>query len=271
MKLLLLFSTFISSTQVVADGRAFGHLLTRNDYLLEEKTCVVGIEFTGCKIGNSTIVGTSPFLIFGYDLKNIYIRQRISTSEEINQTIDLGLVDNIHKRSNKDFYYTSESNAYDMSAIMLNYITTFNLSNSNKLSWNNSAFYYPNYRRPFSLRRPDPKLKKIQFNSSVLFESPFSQHVGLASEIGLLQFNGKYPRIQGGASLDFHTENFLVKIGFSISSTLAGMFVSADKPDRHDYQQELLLSREGFYQELDREKVKYDFALHPEVNIQYTF
>jgi hypothetical protein len=93
----------------------------------------------------------------------------------------------------------------------------------------------------------------------------------MASELGVLQLNRKYPRIQGGASLDFHTENFLFKIGFSVTSTLSGFFVTEDRPVRKDYQQELVLTRDGFYQDLDEGKVQYDFALHPEINIQYTF
>ena len=93
----------------------------------------------------------------------------------------------------------------------------------------------------------------------------------MTSELGLLQFNGKYPRIQGGASLDFHKDNFLLKIGFSVTSTLSGFFVNSSSSARNDYQQELLLTTKGFYQELNEAKVRYDFALHPEINVQFTF
>lgn len=273
LKILIFLILFFLSSKIFAQARSFGHLLSRNDYLIDDQRCVVGVEYVGCRIGDSTLVGTSPFLIQGYDLKNIYIRKRISKNEDIVNTIDLGLVDNIHDRKLRDDmdHFTDKDEVYDMSAIMLNLITTFNSPNKKKLNWNNSIYYYPNYRRPFSLRRPDPKVTKLQLNTSLLFENPFSKHVAMISEIGLLQLNGKYPRIHAGASLDFHTENFLFKIGFSITSTISGFFVRPDESTRNDYQQELIETEKGFYTKLDEEKIKDDFALHPELNIQYTF
>jgi hypothetical protein len=259
------------SADALAEVRSFGHLLSRNDYILDDHRCVVGLIFSGCRI-ESTLIGTSPFLIFGYDLNNIFIRQRISESEDIINTIDLGFVDNIHKKNADDeFYYFQEHELYDMRAGMFSFITTFKVQEKIKVSWNNSLFYYPNYRKPFSLRRPDPKVKKMQLNSTLLFENFFTNNMSMTSELGFLQFNGQYPRIQAGASLDFHSSNFIVKIGFSVTSTWSGFFVNAARTSRNDYQQELLRTSEGYYQTLDTEKTKYDFALHPEINIQYVF
>lgn len=272
MKQFILILLFIFSLNIYSEVRSFGHLLSRNDYLLDERRCVVGVEFSGCRI-NSTLIGTSPFLFFGYELKNIYIRQKINETNDIINTIDIGLMDNIHQkdRNSDEYLYASEYHLYDMKALMLNLITTYKIQDRLKLSWNNSLFYYSNYRKPFSLRRPDRKLKDVQLNSSLLFENPFTNNITMVSELGLLQYNGEFPRIQGGASLDFHTTNFLFKIGFSVTSTWSGFFVDVDRPLRRDYQQELLSTKDGYYQTLDREKIKNDFALHPEINLQYVF
>ncbi len=273
MKFIIIFFLAISSYKLHSETRSLGHLLSRNDYMMDESKCMLGLEFSGCKVGSSTLVGISPFLYTGYELNNIYIRHRLKTDESTTHTIDFGVVDNIHKKdpNSDDYIVASEYEAYDMQAFMFNYITTFYLSNKSRLSFNNSLFYYTNYHKPFSLRRPDPSLKKLQLNSSLLFETPFTDSLTMCSELGFLQFNGDFPRIQAGASLDFHRSKFLFKLGFSVTSTLSGFFVSKIRPNRGDYQQELLQTKEGYYQKLDREKIKYDFALHPEINIQYEF
>ena len=256
----------------LATVRSFGHLLSRNDYIADEYRCVIGIEFVGCRF-NSTLIGTSPFLFDGYKLKSLLIRQKIFEDNQFVHTLDLGLVNNIHKidPNNLDELYDFERQCYDMSAIMVDYIITFKLLDNKKLSFNNSVFYYSNYRKPFSLRRPDPGIKKVQLNSSLLLESPFTEQISTATELGFLQYNGKYPRIQAGASLDFHGAHLLIKIGFSVTSTLQGFFVTTDRSARSDYQQELLSTQDGFYQVLDIDKVKHDFAVHPEINLQYFF
>lgn len=261
MKLFLLVSLLLTNI-ALAEVRSFGHLLTRNDNYFEDKRCVLSFELTGCRLG-PTLIGMSPFLLSHYKLNSVYTRTRLATYDKTTHTLDIGYVNTADK---KDL-----SNEYDMESVMFNYVYGIKLSSTFNLYWNASYFYYSDYRYPFSLLRPDPKVKKHQFNISALIEGRVSEYMLTSTEFGVLQFNGQYPRIQAGTSMEFNYQNFLVKFGISITSTFNGFFVDMFNSKRNDYQQEILSTSDGYYQEFDRAKIKKDFAVHPEINILYAF
>ena len=154
---------------------------------------------------------------------------------------------------------------------MAYYIYSQNIRENYRLHWNASLSYFFDDKYPFSIRRPTFYGRKYQINLTTLHEVKISERVGIQGEIGVIHVEDRYPKIHTGASLFIKTKRWLFQIGLTLTGTVDGLFVNPDQPTRDDYQQELRVLRDGHNGPLDKNKVKEDFSMHPEVAIQYLF
>lgn len=257
------FSTFLIKTSFAApkeEIRSFGHNLSHTDYTFNEARCTLGFQITACG-GNDYIVGTSPFLISFYNMNNAYLRKNVYKSGKTTHSLELAYFQT----------YADEYTGFKMNSFWTYYIYSRKVSANYKFHFNIIGSYYSDDQFPFSLRRPTVNNTPYQFNISTLHEVKISKGISVLGEVGVLHVSDVYPRIHVGTSFVFKGDNFLAQIGFSMSSTYDGIIVDLENSERNDYQQELLSTREGYDQELNEEKIRTDFSLHPELAFQYFF
>lgn len=266
---LTLFSTFASFHE---NNRPFGHNLSHTDFF-PKKSCSVGLQVVAC--GRETwAVGTSPFLIGIYNMTNIYFLTRIG--REINgnkKTLQMAFFDTFSEENKIDPNRPTRrlNSHYQQQSVMAYYIYSQNVRDNYRLHWNTSVSYFFDDTHPFSLRRPTYHRRKYQLNFTTLHEIQATEYMGIQGELGFMHLEDRYPRFHGGASLYFKGKHWLVQFGFTLTSTVDGLFVNPEQPNRFDYQQELRMRTNGYNDPFDKNKIKEDFSLHPEVALQYLF
>lgn len=254
--LLLPFSSFSST-------RSFGHNVAQTDYMLKNKTCSLGLQVLACRV-SKVAFAVSPFLLKFYNMNNVFVKYRFHESDKFNHTAQVSYFNTFNKRTNGGYLY-------DMEAVFGNYIITYKYSPNFTFHLNTILNYYMNDEFPFSIRRPTLKRNKAQLNISALFESRLTKRLYLLGEVGLLHVLDSYPRLHTGASLGYSLDSFYFQFGFNMTSTASGLFVSPGQSQRNDYQQELLRDGAGYSTDMDENLIKEDFAVHPEITVQYSF
>jgi hypothetical protein len=270
--LFLPFFTNVSLASFYDENRPFGHNLSHTDYF-PKNSCSVGLQVVAC--GNSRwAAGTSPFLLGMYNMANIYFLSRLG--REINgnkKTLQLAYFKTYNEENR--IYPGRPSrrlnSSYQQHSVMAYYIYSQNVRDNYRLHWNVSASYFMDDKHPFSLRRPTYYRRPYQLNLTTLHEVQMTEYMGIQGELGFMHLEDKYPRFHGGASLYFKSKRWLFQFGFTLTSTLDGMFVNPEQPNRFDYQQELRMRTNGYDDPFDKDKIKEDFSLHPEIAIQYHF
>lgn len=258
--LFFILSSFSSIASNLNNVETFGHNLSHTDRNLPDNSCTAGIQIVAC--GNKDfLIGTSPFLFEGYNMMNLYIRANIKRGKKVNHSLELALFDT----------YDENIDNYKMKAVWGYYITTFKVSNNYKMHLNTILGYYMDDTYPFSLRRPTIKKSPYQLNISTLHEGILSEHISLLGELGIIHLTDTYPRLHTGFSLVFKSKQMLVQVGLSMSSTFYALDPDANSFSRHDYQRELISTYKGYNSQIDPEKVKYDFSIHPEISFQLYF
>jgi len=267
---------YFSSLQVFAGFheklRPFGHNLSHTDYF-PKKACSAGLQAVIC--GRETwAAGTSPFLIGVYNMANIYFVSRLG--REINgnkKTLQLAFHDTFGEKDQISRINPNNrlNSLYQQTSAAAYYIYSQNIRDNYRLHWNTSLYYYFDGKHPFSLRRPTIRKRKYQINFSTLHEVQMTETMGIQGEVGFLHLEARYPRVHTGASLYFRGKRWLVQLCFFLTSTIDGLFVNAEQPNRFDYQQELRFRTKGFDEDFDKDKVKEDFSMHPEFALQYYF
>lgn len=269
---MVLFSLKNTSAGFHDENRPFGHNLSHTDFF-PKNTCSAGLQVIAC--GNTKwAAGVSPFLLGIYNMANIYFLYRIGEKPNGDrQTVQFAyfntfgeedLIDPVRPQFRTNSTYQQES-------VMAYYIYSQSVQENYRLHWNVSVGYYMDDKQPFSLRRPTHYRRDYQLNITTLHEVQATDYMGIQGELGFMHLEDKYPRFHGGASLYFKGKSWLFQFGFTMTSTIDGMFVNPEQPNRYDYQQELRRTTNGYNDPFDEDKIKEDFSLHPEVAIQYLF
>lgn len=270
----LLINLFVSTTKASFhdENRPFGHNLSHTDFF-PKNTCSVGLQVLACG-KDSWAVGTSPMLVGVYNMANVWFIKRLG--REINgnkKSLQFAYFKTFNEKTLLDPNIPTRrrNSHYVQESVMAYYIYSQNVRDNYRLHWNTSVSYYFTETHPFSLRRPTFHRRPYQLNFTTLHEVQMTEFMGIQGELGLMHLEDRYPRFHGGASLYFKGKKWLVQFGFTLTSTLDGMFVNPEEPNRFDYQQELRLMTNGYDDPFDKNKIKEDFSLHPEIAIQYLF
>ncbi len=267
---------FIVSTSTFSGfhekNRPYGHNISHTDYF-PEKSCSVGLQVLACG-AETWAIGTSPFLIGIYNMANIYFIKRLDREITGNKkTIQLAYFDTFNEtdqisKNNPKFRLNT---TYQQKSVMAYYIYSQDIRPNYRLHWNTSASYFFDEKHPFSIRRPTYYRRQYQLNFTTLHEVKMTEYLGIQGELGVIHLEDRYPRFHTGASLFYKSKHWLVQLGFTLTGTIDGLFVSPDQPSRHDYQQELRSRTSGYDGPFDKDKIKDDFSMHPEIAIQYLF
>jgi hypothetical protein len=270
---LLLFMICLSSSAGFHEkNKPFGHNISHTDYF-PEKTCSAGLQVVACG-AETWAIGTSPFLIGIYNMANVYFIKRLDREITGNKkTIQLAYFDTFNETDNISTVNPAFrlNSTYQQKSVMAYYIYSQDIRDNYRLHWNTSISYFFDEKYPFSIRRPTFYRRKYQLNLTTLHEVKMTEYMGIQGELGMIHLEDRYPRLHTGASLFFKSKHWLVQFGFTLTGTLDGLFVSPDQPTRADYQQELRSRTSGYNGPFDKDKIKEDFSMHPEVAIQYLF
>lgn len=237
---------FIMSVLVVADQKPilFGHNLATTTQVLNKNQMTAGTYYLGVGITDNFTLGTSPWIVFGYNLENIILKYRneISTTESLSHEVAY-FKSNI-KLGEK---YEQTSMSY--------WLTFAHIFDQYTLNITMNYMYFWNEKRPFSLRREPFNNQAHQITLTSLHQFHFSERTILQFELGVLGINYAYPNLSAGASWAYLLNNkWSYQLGGSISKRFSG-------PYYPDYFDTSILQYENY---------AYD-SIHPEIQIQYWF
>lgn len=258
----VLFLVFFSYHSVAA-LRSFGHNLSHTDYIPVDHHCTVGIQISGCGTSHY-FVGTSPFLLYDYNMSNLYLKFHVKKTKALTHTIEFAYFNTFEKKGTYEF-------KYDMRAYWAYYILSLSVAPNYKIHINLVGGYFSNEKYPFSLHRPTINKNPTQWNLTTLHEVQVTDHFVMQAELGVIHIFATYPRVHMGASLIYRWKRLLVQFGFTVSSTLDGLIVDTNNLARMDYQQYLLRTAQGYNGEFYRGYIRTDFSLHPEIALQFYF
>jgi hypothetical protein len=240
----------------------FGHNLSSTSYLLKDGHCTLGLQVGGCGIGDEFTVGTSPWLFRDYNMLNLFLRFRVGKASLAQQDALQISYFKTYREPNAPYY------EYDMEAAWLAYVRTFFLTESYTAHFNLQGMYYWNDKRPFSMRRPWMEKSLLQINLSVLNELHLIYGWFVNAEFGIIGVVQREPHFHLGMTIEYRFTRWLLHVGFSQTGTTH----SYGSPlTRHDYQQTLNSTSNGFHQDYDPSQVVYDYSIHPEFALQYYF
>ena len=223
---------------------AFGHNLSPTTETLKKYQCTAGFYFAGCGLTDNLVIGTSPWMVLGYNLENLIIKANhdFLESEKISHQL-------AYFKSNSTFgeKYKQTSASY--------WITHSHQFDNYKLSTTVNYMYFFKEEAPFSLRREPFNTQAQQLTATTLHQFYFSKDITLQFEIGILGINYAFPNIAAGASWLYYLNNsWSFQIGGSISKRLTN-------PQYVDPNATYIRSAENYS----------DASVHPEIQIQYWF
>lgn len=264
--MILALSAFISLA-VAQDRLAprMGHNVSPTTYMLEKRQCTVGIQVAACGLSERWMVGTIPWLYANYNMLSLVNRVRLKTYETGGAWSAQFSYFKTYPQARSQKYITYP---YRMEAYWLQFTRSLPMARHYRMYLNVAANYYADDKRPFSLRRPIPNRNAGQLNLSILNEVALVNRWFIMGELGGLDVAQPSPYIHAGMSFGRSGYTYEWHLGFSLTATPVALF---NPRSRRDYQQELRDTERGFNQELDREKTKRDYAIHPEFALQYFF
>ncbi len=254
LSLVLLFLSleiFPKSSKIVT----FGHNLSPTTHQLKAGNGTVGVFVSAIGITDWLMAGTSPWLIFDYNMHNLLTQARIYKSN--NHTISV-------RGSYYQTYDDDSLSNYRMESFTGQIIWGYKFNERTSLHSNFSYMVFNEDQRPFSIRRQTGNLNDFQYNTSTLLEHLFTSNWGMNFEIGFLGMNYEYPQLITGTSVHYRVNSWYFQAGVSLTGTPRAYFDGSrrsnfwkDQPDESEL--------------LDDENIKRDFSPHPEIQIQYYF
>ncbi len=240
----LIFFLFTSVLHAEQKSILFGHNLATTAQTLDKNQITAGTYVLAYGITDDLLIGTSPWMLAGYNLENIVLKLKYNLFEY--QKISHQLT---YFKSNPMFgeKYQQISMSYwlthaiEFERYTLN--TTFNY------------MYFWDENRPFSLRREPFYNQAQQFTLTTLHQFYFTDETILQFELGILGLNYKYPNLSAGASwMHIFSNAWSTQIGASFSKRFTG-------PAYPDYDDFYIKNYENYS----------DNSIHPEIQIQYWF
>ncbi len=243
----------------------FGHNLSATSSVLRSGECTFGLQLIGCGLNDRLTLGTSTWMLQGYKLANVGLRHIFKKDDQGNVwAAEIAYFKNYGKISNREY----SKRPYEMEAWWLRWIRTYQVTPHYRLHLNLHTNYYADDEMPFSLRRPIPNRNNGQINVSTLHEVELLDRWFLSSEMGFLDLVQPAQYIHVGTAIGRTGENYHWHIGYSMSATIRSLFAPTK---RADYQQELRETTQGYNTDMNRDKARRDYSIHPEFALQYFF
>jgi hypothetical protein len=253
----------------------FGHNLSQTNYVLKSGQTTFGTQVIGYGLTDDLTVATSPWLIVDYSMLSLILKYKFdeNRSFEFSYFKACFRKDACAKKT-FDGEYVDYEKGYSMEAFWLVMIDRYTINDHYAVNVNYGLQYYANQKMPFSLKRPASDPKPWQIHVTTLNEANLFGPYFMYGEAGALIPFDNQPYIVAGVSAGYKKSNFETHLGFSLTSKYSALFNPAY---RVDAQQKLKQNYKSYYSESDSLAIEdksifdYDYALHPEFSIQYSF
>jgi hypothetical protein len=286
----LVFQVFVISSFANTNHKAIGsnffigHNLTTSTETPKKSLWTVGNYALGYAVTDDIMLATSPWILTSYNSHNYHLKwtKSISSTERIGvflsyfESINTTAFMTVRKGApqvldsgtsvQQDYF---KLNRYQWKSVSTNFLYGVQQANSESLFLNFKYSYYINDDYPFSLRM-DPGDEKrrgqIDISSLIKWDEP-KENFSWAFEMGVLGLNYVSPFLHTGASIMFYDENWSMQIGASFTA-MFNELLSA-----RAYQVGRLDDR-AHYSSTENQYYSYRYyqsAVHPEIQIQYSF
>lgn len=277
-------ASFAKSAQQNPGAIFIGHNLTASTETPKKSLWTVGNYAVGYAITDELMIATSPWILTSYNSYNYHIKwtKPVSSSERVGvflsyfesmgnqplvstqqgatQVLDNGVT------FRQDYF---KLNRYQWKSISTNFLYGIEQSDNESVFINFKYSYYMNDEYPYSLRMdPGDEKRRGQIDISSLFKWADPQdNFSWAFELGALGVNYVSPFLHTGVSAMFYDENWSMQIGASFTA-MFNELLSA-----RAYQVGRLDDRAHYSSDENRyySSRYYQSAVHPEIQIQYSF
>lgn len=251
LKISFLCLLFLSS-QVLAKSFVAGHNLAITTDTPEKGTFTLGNYLLGYSPADRCLVATSPWMAFDYNSYSLITRCKLMGETAIFAESSLQLA-----------YVKSDKQLGDMfrqSVGMVWWAVKHQLNETYTLYTTLNYMYFWDETYPFSLRREPYNNQPYQFTLSTLHQVRWTETMGFNFELGILGLNYHIPRYHSGYSFYKKWDSFLLQLGLSMTAT----------PNNFD---RLFKNTQpgGGGEEPAYTSSRYDFSVHPEIQLQYFF
>lgn len=229
-----------------ADSFLMGHNLGITTETPAKGTGTVGSYAALYSFSDQGFVGTSTWMIWGYNSYNLVGRYRWDRPEKLVETVAAQFA---YLKSGEfgDNYYRQE--------VGIAWLTGKISINSNyRIYLTGNYMYFWDETIPFSLRREPFNDDKYQLSLTTLHALKFNDEWTMLLEFGVLGLKAKYPRTHSGFSVAYQRPSYLVQLGFTVTST--------------PYNIERLFKRTT---NTRPQEDYYDTSVHPEIQLQWFF
>jgi hypothetical protein len=251
------------------------HNVSATTNMMDRHECTVGIQILGCGVTEKWSLGTSPWLYINYNMANVLSRFTLKEYENKDRwSLQVSYFKTYKKHTtvgtNADgSQYTYNTGPFQMEALWLMWLRSFHLSPHYTVHMNFHDNYYWDDTYPFSIRRPIPGRSHFQFNLTSLHEIDLVNGWFVLGEIGFLDFTQPVLYIHSGSSIGYSGKSWSFHIGFTVDGSINSLFFGGD--DRRDYQQHLRSDPLGYGRGISYTQATWDYAMHPEFELQYFF
>ena len=160
LKILILLSWQIQARNQIR----YGHNLSPTTETLSDKQMAIGFLFTGFGLNENLTIGTSPWMIYDYNMLNLAVR----FSNDITENSSFGFQTHYFNTFNED--KVDKYTTYKMEAISQFFTYSYKLTPKTNLIFNINPIYFFNEEMPFSLRRVEATKDSYQLNTTVLIQ-----------------------------------------------------------------------------------------------------
>ncbi|MFN8791386.1 MAG: hypothetical protein ACK5Y2_08025 [Bdellovibrionales bacterium] len=246
MKLLAFLSLVLVLESAQAKSFLLGHNIGMTTETAEAGTATLGSYAALYAPTDQWLVGTSTWMLYGYNSYNLVTRYRFDLEEKFFDEVAGQLAYLKSGEFGENYYRQELAIAWLTGKISVNPYYQLYLTFNYMYFWNETI--------PFSLRREPFNDDKYQISLSSLHVLKFTDDWSMLLEFGILGLRARYPQTHSGFSVAYQQPRYLIQLGFTVSSTpynLERLFEtsSAARP-RGDY---------------------YDSSVHPEVQLQWYF
>ncbi len=242
--LILAFWHFASAAW--AESVVFGHNLAVTTETPKKGTWSLGSYLASYSPTDHFIIGTSTWMMWGYNSNNIFLRQRWDRENKLIQNVSVQLAYLKSDHYGDDYYRQEVGILWLTGKVEVNPYYRLYLTGNYMYFWDETI--------PFSLRREPFNDEKYQLSISTLHSLSFTERWSVNLEFGVLGLKARYPQIHSGFSVAYKKASYLIQGGFSVTSTpynLERLFESSTSArPQNDY---------------------YDSSVHPEVQLQWFF
>ena len=189
-------------------SRSVGHLVTANNHVLRRGELAAGTLYAAYGLTDTLMIGSSPFVYFGYEMYNAMARYARDISPDERLGVDFAYF----KTFGRD---TPTKIAFKMEAWDAKLTYNRRVTRGYRVNVSARYYYYLHDEEPFSLRMDPANGDRYAAVLTTLHELRLSRHVYWNFEAGFWGLNYAYPYEHLGTSVCLQGPGFFLGVGAS--------------------------------------------------------